>query len=256
MSGGEYDFGKQAVKAEGYSVLYPASVTTVVTGEYAPKGINGAEYAGALLASAINAPVEVEGSFTLNDHVVHKIGSSVLEAVWAVLDAGGFIMQIDGRGVVHIRPKPTEPALTIDSNNTRILTNGISYTTDISEVPNRYVVIDDISRTIAVNDDPESEISTVRRGFCVDVVDESPKPVNGETQAIYARRKLRELSVVRDERTYTREYADGVLLYSVVRASIDGLEGDLRVESQTINCGKGVTVQERAYREIQLWIPA
>lgn len=253
ITGGEYDYGTTEQSAEGHSVLYPASTTAIVTGEYAPAGVDGARYAGDLLEQTINAPVEVEGSFTLNDHVVHEPGSYVLDAVWSVLDAGNFVIQLDGRGVVHIRPRPTEPSLILDNSNTSLLTNGVNYTTNISEIPNRYIVIDDNNRAIAENNDPNSEVSTVSRGFFVDEVDESPTPINGETYSEYAERQLELLSVMEDERTYTREFVPDVYLYSIIKASIDGLEGDLRVKSQTLKCGNGITITEKAVREEHLW---
>lgn len=252
-TGGEINYGRTVHDVDGFSVLYPASTTTIVAGEYAPSGVDGAQYAADLLSGAINAPVEVEGSFTLNDYVVHEIGTTVLEAVWSVLNAGGFIMQIDGRGIVHVRPRPTEPSLVIDSSNTRLMSNGVSFTADTSEIPNRYIVVVDNNITQAINSDPNSSVSITTRGYCVDEVDTSPKPINGETLSAYAERKLHELSVLKDERTYTREYSPDVNLYSVVKASIDGLDGDLRIESQTINCDNGITVNEKASKEIVLW---
>ena len=253
ISGGEIDFGRTTHDVDGYSVLYPASTTAVTLGEYAPAGEDGARYAAELLQSAINAPVEVEGSFTLNDHIVHELGSSILDAAWSVLDAGNYIIQIDGRGVVHIKPKPTEPDLEIKSSNIRMLTNGISFTSDISEIPNRYIVIDDNVVTIASNDDLDSTVSTVNRGYFIDVVDTSPTPVNGKTIMEYANDRLKQLSIMKDERTYVREYAPDVYIYSLVKCSINGLQGNLRVTSQSINCKNGITVQERASREIALW---
>lgn len=248
----DIDYGVSTYKVDGHSVLYPAAKTTIVTGEYAPAGVDGVQYAKALLESAINAPVETEGSFTLNDHVVHEIGSSVLKAVWAVLDAGGYVIQIDGQGVVHIRPIPTEPALVLDNASAGLLLNGISREVDLSEVPNRYVVIDDDNITVATNDDPNSIISTVRRGYNVDMVDESPTLVNSETRGDYANRKLAENSVYKEESDYSREYAPDVYLYSLIRASIEGLGGDYRVESQTLNCNNGITLSEKVSREIRL----
>ena len=253
VAGGSYNYGIDSPDADGFSVLFPASKTTMLAGEYAPQGINGAAYAAELLAGAINAPVEVEGSFILNEHIVHEIGGSVLDAVWEVLNAGGFVIQIDGRGIVHIRPKPTEPALQIDSTNARLLGPEINYTNDISEVPNRYVVIVGSNKTVAENNDPESIISVSSRGYYVDEVDESPKPIDGETYGQYANRKLKEMSVAQFEHSYEREYAPDVFLYSVIRASIDGLEGDIRVKSQNISCGNGITVSEKALREVPLW---
>lgn len=254
VKGGQIDFGRTAHSIDGFSVLHPAETTAVTIGEYAPAGVDGVQYAKELLESAINAPVETEGSFTLNGHVVHELGSSVIDAVWAVLDAGGYIIQIDGRGVVHIRPKPTEPTLRITNSSIGMLTNGIDFESDMSDIPNRYIVIDDDNNVVIVeNNDPESIVSTVSRGYFVDMVDTSPTPVNGKTLQEYAQDKLKELSIMKDERTYTREYAPDVYLYSLVRASINGLQGDLRVESQSINCGKGITVNEKASREIALW---
>lgn len=251
--GGKHDYGTWSQDPAGHSVLYPASKTALLAGEYAPAGVNGAEYAASLLRRAINAPVMVEGSFTLNENVVHEIGASVLDAVWSVLDAGNFVIQIDGRGIVHILERPSEPSLQLDSYNMRILSNGIDYDADKSGIPNRYIVITGNSKTIATNDDPASEISTVSRGYFVDSVDESPVLVNGETASGYAKRKLREASVVREKYTYTREFSPDVALYSIVRASIDGLYGDLRVTAQDIDCKNGVTIQEKAMREVSLW---
>ena len=253
VKGGKIDFGRAVHSVDGYSVLYPASTTVITLGEYAPAGVDGVQYAAELLRDAINAPVETEGSFTLNDHVVHELGSSVIDAVWAVLDAGGYVIQIDGRGVVHIRPKPTEPSLRINSASIGMLSNGIDFDADYSDIPNRYIVIDDDRVTIASNDDPTSIVSTVSRGYNVDVVDTSPTPVNGKTLQEYASDRLKELSVMKDERTYTREYAPNVYLYSLVRASIDGLQGDMRVTSQSVTCGNGIVVNEKASKEIALW---
>ena len=252
-NGGEYDYGVRTHKADGYSVLYPASVTAITAGGYAPAGVNGAEYAGDLLEEAINAPVEVEGNFTLNNPIVHEVGSSVLEAAWAVLEAGGYVIQIDGRGVVHICPKPKDPSLILDTQSEGLVLNGTSFTADESEIPNRYIVIDEATIAIAENNDPESRVSTVSRGYKVDEVDTSPTPVDGETLSEYADRRLHELSMLKEEQSYTREYAEGVNLYSVVRASLDALEGDFRVVSQTISCSNGITVAEKVEKETDLW---
>lgn len=250
---GEENYGTTQQSADGNSVLYPASTTTIVMGGYAPAGTDGAAYAGRLLASAINAPVKVEGHFTLNENIVHEIGCYVIDAVWNILDAGNFCIQIDGSGVVHIKPMPTEPSLTIDSRNAKLLTPGIKFTADTNNLPNRYIVVIGDSKTIATNDDPNSEISTVARGYYVDEIDSSPTPINGETIAAYANRKLREASILNDERVYTREYAEDVNVNDIVRASISGLNGDLRVISQAIKCEHGIQIEEKANREIKLW---
>lgn len=253
LQGGKIDYGRDVHDVDGFSVLYPASTTAVTTGAYAPAGVNGAEYAAELLKEAINAPVVVEGEFYLNDHIAHEVGSTVLDAVWDVLNAGNFVLQIDGRGVVHILPKPTEPALIIGNINSGMLMNGIDYTADMSEIPNRYVVMENNTVTIAENNDPDSVVSTVNRGYYVDEIDTSPTPVNGETYSEYANRMLEEESILKEERTYKREYAPDVYPYSIVKGSINGLDGNFRVKSQSINGGHGITVNEKAERETKLW---
>lgn len=252
-SGGEDDYGRTAYKVDGYSVLRPADTTAILIGEYAPAKADGANYAANLLRGAINAPVHVEGSFELNDHVVFELGSSVLEAVWSILEAGDFVIQIDGRGEVHIKPKPKEPSLIINNSSKRILFNSIDFEANKADIPNRYIVIDDNHITTAVNDDVNSEVSTVRRGFFVDTVDTSPTLTDNETLSGYAKRKLREASILKDVKSYKREYAPNVYPYSLIRASVSSLFGDLRVESQSIDCSNGITVTEKASREIHLW---
>jgi len=252
-TGGSYNYRTDYRDIDGSSVLFPASTTAVVIGEYAPAGVDGARYAADLLRSAINAPVEVEGGYILNDHVVHDLGSSVLEAVWSVLDAGGYIIQIDGRGVVHIKPKPTTPVLVIDNTMVRLMQNGVKYTADESDIPNRYVVVDGIHITIATNESETSPVSVPNRGFCVDRVDKSPKPINGETYGEYANRKLREASVLKESTSYTREYVDGVYVYDIVRSSINGMQGDYRIHSQSVNCDNGITINEKANKETSVW---
>ena len=251
--GGEYNYGVDTSNVDGFSVLHPASTTSVLIGEYAPAGTNGAQYAADLLASAINAPIEVEGEFILNDHVVHELGSSILSAVWAVLNAGNFVMQIDGRGVVHIKPQPTDPSLIIDNSISGLLMNNIGYTADESEIPNRYIIIDGMNITIAENNDPESIVSSSVRGYYVDIIDTSPTPVNGETYSEYASRMLKKESILKEEKEYTREFAPDVYPYSIIRATINGLDGDMRVNSQSITCGNGITVSEKASKEIKLY---
>lgn len=252
---GEVNRGNDAMEILGRSVLYPASSTDLEPGSYAPAGIDGVQYVAGLLRRTINAPVVTEGSFTLDEHYVFDNGSKVLAAAWKVLDAGNYVMQVHGDGTVYIVPKPQEPDLVLDWAHARLLHPGIRHKTDFSEVPNRYtVVVDDIEVTVT-NDDPGSPTSTVTRGWTHDVRDESPTRVNGETLDAYAMRKLEEASMVHDERSYSREWWPGVYPYSVVRGSIAsvGLDGDLRVVSQTLTCGKGITVEEESRREVYAW---
>lgn len=239
----------------GRSVLYPASVKRLATGSYAPKGVDGARYCADMLSDAINAPVVVSGSFTLDDHVVFDAGVSVLDAAWLVLEAGNHVLQISGDGTVSVTPKPSEPTLELDLAHARLIQPEVTRELDWSEVPNRYFAVDNDSVAVAVNDWPDSVTSTVTRGWFSDVVDDAPTRVNGETLQAYAERMLEESSMVKNVRTYRREWWPDVHPFSLIRGSITavGLEGDFRVEDQQITCDKGVVVEERAAMEVYAW---
>lgn len=253
--------GVSHATATGRSVLWPASRRCLERGSYAPAGANGAELAASMLDAALVCPVEVDGSgFALSQNVVFELGSTVLDCAWSLLRAGNHELSVDGRGRVTIRRVPTEPALELTRTGARLVMPGVERERDMAGVPNRYIAIEGALTERAVNDDPNSPVSTVTRNYVVDPdsgIDESPTRVDGETLHAYCERRLAELSVVRYERTYTREWWPDVGPGDVVRGSMarEGLDGDMRVESQQIDIGCGLKVTERSCREVALWEP-
>ena len=247
-----YDYGRRTVEAKGYSVLKPADDILMPYGQYAPKGANGAELAGQFLRRCTPAPVVVEEGFTLEGNVVFDVGMSYLAAAWAMLDAGGHCIQLDGDGTVRIIRKPTEPDIELSRLNAAVLVPGVKDATSFSGVPNRYYAVQGAKVATAINDDPASAASFRNRGRWVDAVDTSPKPVNGESLEQYAARKLKEAASVTKKVTYTREYWPGVRPFSIVRGSMPdvGLEGDLMVMTQSLTCENGVVVPETAGRAV------
>lgn len=240
----------------GRSVLYPASKTCIDAGLNVAAGENGLTFAAELLRDTISAPVEAMGGFTLADHFVFDLGAKVLTVVWTLLNSAGYCMQISGNGTVTLLPMPTEPVVSIGSDGDGILMPEESYELDWSSVPNRYIATDGTSVGVAVNDDPTSRISTVSRGFVVDIdsgIDSSPLLVNGEGLDDYCVRRLHEMSVAYDSRSYAREYIPNVHPYSIVRRSTAKGTVDSRVENQSLACGAGITVTESARIEVNGW---
>lgn len=255
-SRGTISRGSDSVELDGRSVLYPASVAIMERGAYVPKKTNCVEWCRTRLTEVLHAPVVTSGSFTLSDDYVVDIGSTVLAAVWGVLDAGGWTIQIDGHGTVYLRKKPTTPALELSRANVSLLQPSVTHELDWSEVPNRYIATDaDGTFGVATNTWRSSPTSTYTRGYRHDVMDTSPALVDGETIGHYARRKLEELSTIPDRRTYSREWYPGVLVGSLVRGSVAsvGLDGDMRVERQSLTCGAGIVVSEQASKEVKAW---
>lgn len=247
-----YDYGTTLRTARGSSVLKPVSDQRVLIGEYAPRGADGAEYAAQVIRRCTPAPVEVETSFALGDHVVFGRNATCLQAAWAVLDAGGACIQIDGRGVIHIVQIPIQPSLELSRANASLLLDGIDEEYDVTKVPNRLTVFDG-ARVVTTANQSDGPTSIDARGRIVDETEDSPATLEGETLGAYAVRRLGELRKVMRSRTYGREWADGVVPWSVVRGSMAdvGLEGDMSVLSQEVTIGAGIYVsRETAVMEV------
>lgn len=243
-----------AKSVTGRSVLHPAAATEVEPGEHAPAGSDGAQEAARLLRSCVAAPVSVEGGFELAEAYDFAFGTSCLEAAWQLLGVGGYRIRVDGAGRVTVGPMPAEPALELDRANARLLMPGVSYELDWSAVPNRFTAMDGQEVARAVNLDG-GQAGYAARGYWVDASDDAPKRVGGETLQAFAERRLAELSVVEDVRGYSREWWPNVYPFDVVRGSMADarLDGDMRVVSQDIECAGGLTVKERAAREVRAW---
>lgn len=251
---GETNRGKVKRNVSGLSVLEPANAKRLFSGEFAPSGCDGAAFAAGLLRDCIYAPVEVDGSFTVDSHVVFDNGSTVLKAVLMVLDAGDFVMQVRGNGTVSIKPKPQTPALTLDRAAMRLLAPETTHR-DETDIPNRYIAIEGASVAVVLNNEPDSATSLASTGYLRDEYDSSPVRVDGETLQKYAERKLSELSVIKKQRVYTRDYVPDVYPNDLVRCSLPlaDLAGDMRIVSQEITCGAGISIRETVETEVKTW---
>ena len=249
------DKNSQTAKVSGYSVLKPASDRLMLVGTYAPKGCDGAAWVANLLSEAVAAPLEVEGSFTLDEHAVFGAGISYLQAAWTILKAAGWCIQVAGDGSISIRPKPSEATFILDESR-HVLMPSAERSADMSDIPNRYYAVEGDEVGIAVNDQDGSRTSVQARGRFVDMIDESPVKVDGETMTAYARRKLEELSTVTREYGYEREFVPGLSCYDMVAGTVPewGMAGAFRVLKQSIACGKGITVSETVGQEIREYI--
>ena len=233
-------------KASGRSVLAPASVRMCKPGQQAPMGVDGAAWCASRLREVIKAPVVVEGSFKLGEFMSFESSDSVLDAVWSVLKAVGWCIQIAGDGTVTIREMPTEPSLVINSANRGLLMPKITRRTPISDVPNVLYVYDGDQEAVAKNEDLTSPTSVQARGRRIEQVEENPTRKEGESLLQYAKRRLAELADVYETIDVEREWVDGIHPYSIVRSNMpeSGVTGDFRVMSQKLKCGAGIKVSE------------
>ena len=252
------DKNRDVLSVNGQSVLWPASKIYMDDGEFASMGMDGADFCIKLLRRTLPFGISImsEGSFILDGYIVFDHSSTVLDAVWQILDSAGWCIKLDGYGNITIRPKPTTASLILDQAHACILFPEISESNDLSDIPNVYKVIDDYRTVEVVNDLLSSEVSTTRRlGIRVEEIDDSPSLMNGESIESYAKRQLENLSTIVVQKEYEREYWPDVRPFDIVTGSIEGagLVGDMRVLAQSLSCGKGIKISETAGRETVLW---
>ena len=251
------DRGRASHDVHGDSVLYPASVRKLAAGSYFPKGAGCMAQAARLLRQCLAAPVTIDGTSdpVLATNVVFDAGVTALEAVSMLLAACNCIIQLHGDGTVHLMRMPSKVALVLDRANARLLEPAVQSDYDLTGVPNRFYAEQNGLLEHADNDDQNSEVSHRRRGYWHDEYDGSPVRVDGETLYGFCRRRLEEMSVAQDKRTYTRKWWPDVYPGSIVRGSMPSvsLDGDMRVQRQSIDCAHGISVTEEAAKEVALW---
>lgn len=255
---GTIDKGFDTVSAKGLSVLYPAQARRMARGMTIPPGSDGADYVASGLSSILSAPVSCSGAFVLDEGYTFDIGTTYLDGYRVILAAGGWHIAIDGRGRVSVEPMPSEPSLVLDWAGASVLMPSVGHSSNISSAVNAYTAVDGMLTATAINDDPRSRTSIQSLGFRSDAqLDMSPLRINGETLAEYAARKLAELSVIIETRTYVREYDDDVRPGSIVLGSMQtvGLDGPMRVTKQAVDVVRGsrIKVSEEARMEVRTW---
>lgn len=174
--------------------------------------------------------------------------------------------ELDELGRILFAPKQDiaslQPVWTYDDGNSSILRPDITMDHDLYGVPNVVEVIysngGDNYYAKAVNDDPNSPISTVNRGREIIHRDSSPSLAGDPTEMQikeYATQLLRNLSTVEYSVTYTHGYCpvrigDCVRL-NYTRAGLTDIKA--KVTSQTIKCESGCQVTETAVFTTKLW---
>lgn len=243
------DFSTQSANLKGYSVLYPASKKYMDLGSYIPIGVDGPEFVRDLLKKGgVCAPIHLEGSYSLDDYVTFDNQTQVISVVWDILDAGNYCMIIDGDGEIWVKPKPVQRKIAFNSKTANLLFPGVTRNLDYSNVPNVYKAYNGEVSAKAVNDNPDSIVSTVSRGYEHEEVTVNPMRVNGETLQMYCERMLEEMSTIEKSYVYNRENVSDARPFDVVNMTLPqwGIEGDLRILSQSIECGKSIKISETA----------
>lgn len=184
-----------------------------------------------------------------------------------LLSNAKYTFDLDEMGRVLFAPKQEtaslQPVYTYDDSNSSILYPEINITHDIYGIPNVVEIFHysggKYYHAKAVNDDPNSLISTVNRGR--EIVRRISNPeslgfVSGEEQVKeYAEQVLKDLSTLEYKISYTHGYCP-VRIGDCVRLNYEraGLKDiKAKVISQSIKCEPGCPVSEKAVFTVKLW---
>ena len=220
-----------------------------------------------LCRERVRAPVVEEAcSMTLHDDFVANTDDTWLTFLTDLVANAKYTFGLDELGRVIFLPiqdaASLQPVWTYTDDNSSILYPDINLDRDLYGIPNVVEVVyssgNDTYHARVVNDDPNSPISTVRRGreivHRVTNPDLYGDPTENQTQE-YAERLLRKLSTLECAVTYSHGYCpvrlNDCVRLNYTRSGITDIKA--KVISQSINCSAGCKVTETAVYTTKLW---
>ena len=265
------------------STNFDGKVTTVTMDAYTPllelkespppigystlKGENIMDRAYRLIREYARAPVvKLENDKSLQYHFVANTDDTWLTFIRDLISNAKYELQLDEMGRILFSPvqpiTALQPVWTYDDDNSSILYPDLGVDRDLYGVPNVVeVVYSDGAQYYygeAINDNPDSPISTISRGrrivHRVTNPDGLGTPTKEQVQA-YAERVLKEMSSLEYTITYTHGYCPvrigDCVLINYEKAGLKGVKA--KVISQTIKCEPGCPVTEKAIFTNNLW---
>lgn len=231
-----------------YSVLKPCEDIKLQRGYYIPAGENAARALRKLL-EVTPAPLDIaEDAPEITEHIIAESGESNLTMIDRVLNAIGWRLYITGDGTVHAGPPPQETAESFSPTGLDIVEKTLTITRDWFNCPNVFRATAGDATATAIDDDPKSPLSTVSRGREIIMAEDSVTLADNEGIVEYAVRRLREEQKTVESADYSRRYIPGLNIGDLVRLDYDEIDGQYRIEEQTINLTYGGQTAERVTR--------
>lgn len=259
------------VSLDAYTPLLELKENPPPLGYSILKGANIMTDAYMIARDNARAPiVQATCSETLFNDFVANTNDTWLTFIIDLIANAKYELALDEMGRILFSPEQDtaslQPVWTYDDNNSSILYPEISIDRDMYGIPNVVEVVyssDGYNETaVAINDDPNSPISTVNRGRKIIHRVTNPDHINNPTITDevnplqeYADKLLRELSTLEVTITYSHGYCpvrlgDCVRL-NYKRAGLNGVKA--KVISQSIKCKSGCQVTEKAVFSNKLW---
>ena len=262
-----FDGKTQNISLDAYTPLLELKEKLPPIGYAVSKDENVMNVASRLCRENMRAPVVAGSSdIKLFEDFVSDLDGDWLVFLTDLIAYAKFQFDLDEKGRVLFAPKQDtaslQPVWTYDDSNSSILYPEVTVNRDLYGIPN---VVEVLYSTDAgyyysrvVNDDPNSPISTVKRGREIMHRVSNPELPGEPTQEQideYAEQVLRNLSSLEYTLSYTHGYCpvrvgDCVRL-NYVRAGLTNIKA--RVIRQSIKCESGCPVTETAVFTTKLW---
>lgn len=257
----------QNVSMDAYTPLLELKENPPPIGYSLLKGENIMDVAYRLCRENARAPVvKSQCSTNLFYDFVADTSDTWLSFIRALISNAKYEFALDEVGRILFAPKQDtaslQPVWTFDDSNSSILYPDISMDHDMYDVPNVIEVIysngSNSYYAKAVNDDPNSPISTVNRGRPILHRVTDPDLIGDPTQnqiTEYAEQLLRERSSLEYTVTYSHGYCP-VRIGDCVRLNYTRsgfVDIKAKVVSQSIKCEPGCPVTEKAVFTTKLW---
>ena len=221
------------------------------------------ERAAAVCSSGIAPVVTPSDSTALSDVVVADPKASKLAFARAIAAKANYDITSDAYGRTVFKRLPdlaVAPKATLIDDGKTVLIGNVKRKRDLRKVPNYCEVRATSGNSMivgtAVNDDPNSEVSTVRRGRRVPLIlddpDDMPGGLSQSEVTQYARKKLEQASKVGCTVTYSHDFMpleEGDCI-RLVRGSLDVTA---TIDSMTVTGSTSCRVEASASYEESYW---
>lgn len=262
-----FDGKYRTISLDAYTPLIELKENQPPIGYYIAKDENIMKFAYRLTRDYARAPVfEILDNETLYKDFVSNTDDTWLTFLVDLLENAEYSFALDEMGRILFSPDQDtaslQPVWTYDVDDKSILHPSLTVDRDIYGIPNVVEVLYSIGSGYyyakAVNDDPNSPISTINRGReitkRVTDVNLGSNPTQDQIQE-YAEKLLKNLSSLECTLSYTHGYCP-VRLGDCVRinyakAGITNVKA--KVISQSIKCEPGCPVTEKAVFTTKLW---
>lgn len=249
--------------ADAYTPLLEMSESMPEIGYTTPADDLILERAVKIARQHTRAPVSsAAGSTAKCGDFVANLGDSWLDFASDLLAVAGYRYMVGPRGEVYVQPvgdaASMRPVHTFRDDEISILCPDLSSESDLYGMPNVVEVVYGNKVARAVNDDPDSIISTKRRGR--EVVkritnpDLSANPTDEEAQA-YAVNELRNLSTRERTIEFSHGYVPNVWLGDCVRVEYKraGHFENVVIQKRAIECKTELLITETATYTERMW---